>query len=193
MSKRVCFIGHREIFYPQVSQRLTNAIQAEIDTGCREFTMGTHGQFDSMALGQCKSFRDKYKDIYIEVVLTSYHKIAKKLLYTFEDEYGDKEEIYSDAPYQDVNTIMYEIEELHFKKQITESNKQMIDRCDTMICYVDKKKYRSGAKKAMNYAKRKGLKIINLYEEKDDPTYGMTKEEMKEYYNKIWEKLNNKK
>lgn len=37
----------------------------------------------------------------------------------------------------------------------------------------------------MNYAKRKGLEIINLYDEKDDPTYGMTKEE-KNYYKKLF-------
>lgn len=30
----------------------------------------------------------------------------------------------------------------------------------------------------------KGLKIINLYDEKDDPTYDMTKEEKEEYYKK---------
>ena len=47
----------------------------------------------------------------------------------------------------------------------------MIDRCDTIICYVDEKKYKSGAKTAMNYAKKQGLKIINIYDEKDNPTY----------------------
>ena len=46
----------------------------------------------------------------------------------------------------------------------------MIDGCDTLICYVDPKRYRSGAKNAMNYAKRKGLKIVNLFDEKDNPT-----------------------
>lgn len=35
----------------------------------------------------------------------------------------------------------------------------------------------------MNYAKRKGLEIINLYDEKDDPTYGMRKED---YYKKLF-------
>ena len=84
---------------------------------------------------------------------------------------------------------MFEIEDLHFKRQITESNKRMIDGCDVMICYVDTKRYRSGAKTALNYAKRKGLTIINCYDEKDEPTYGMTKEEIKEYYDKIWEKI----
>jgi len=59
------------------------------------------------------------------------------------------------------------IEDLYFKRQIIESNKQMIDTCDTLVCYVDLKKYKSGAKMAINYAKRNGLKIINLYDEKD--------------------------
>ena len=77
---------------------------------------------------------------------------------------------------------MFEIEETYFKRQITESNRKMIDICDTLICYVNKKHNHSGAKLAMNYAKRKGLKIINLYDEKDDPTYGMTEEEMEKCF-----------
>ena len=44
----------------------------------------------------------------------------------------------------------------------------------------------SGAKLSMNYAKRKGLEIINLYDEKDEPTYGMTKEEKEDYYKKLF-------
>ena len=42
----------------------------------------------------------------------------------------------------------------------------MISTCDTLICYVNKKHNPSGAKLAMNYAKRKGLRVINLYNEK---------------------------
>ena len=38
----------------------------------------------------------------------------------------------------------------------------------------------------MNYAKRKGLEIINLYDEKDEPTYVMTKEEKEDYYKKLF-------
>ena len=55
----------------------------------------------------------------------------------------------------------------HYKQRITLSNRQMIDGCDTLICYVDEHVYRSGAKTAMCYAKKKGLKIINLFREKD--------------------------
>lgn len=38
----------------------------------------------------------------------------------------------------------------------------------------------------MNYAKRKGLEIINIFDEKDDPTYGLTIEEKEEYYKKLF-------
>lgn len=41
----------------------------------------------------------------------------------------------------------------------------------------------------MNYAKRKGLKIINLYKETDEPTYGMTEEQKREYYNNLDKQL----
>lgn len=41
----------------------------------------------------------------------------------------------------------------------------------------------------MNYAKRKGLEIINIYDEKDEPTHSMTKEERKEYYNNLYKKI----
>ena len=52
----------------------------------------------------------------------------------------------------------------------------MIDTCDALICYVDEKAYRSGAKTAMRYAKRKGLRIINLYDEKDKLFYATDEE-----------------
>ena len=178
--KKVCFIGHRQIFDRSVREKLKTAIENEIKNGCKFFTMGTHGEFDELALSVCRELRKIYKDIEIEVVITSLKSIEKRLLY--DDEFGKEYEI----PYNDVSTTMYPIEETHFKKQITESNHQMIDTCDTLICYVNKKHNPSGAKHAMNYAKRKGLKIINLYNEQDEPTYGMAKEQRGKYYKNLF-------
>lgn len=59
--------------------------------------------------------------------------------------------------------VLYEIEEVHYKRRITLSNQKMIDECDTLICYVDESAYQSGAKTAMRYAQKKGLRIVNLY------------------------------
>lgn len=182
MLKRVCFVGHRNIGYGPIKERLENAIKQEIENGCRFFTMGTHGEFDSIVLGICKQLRNTFKDIEIEVVLTSLQTIKQQVV---EDEF-DKE-IY--VPYSDVKTIMYEIEEEHYKRQITISNRKMIDTCDTIICYVDKNKSPSGAKTAMNYAKKKGLTIVNLYHEEDNPTFGMTKELKGEYWENMFKKI----
>lgn len=44
-------------------------------------------------------------------------------------------------------------------------NKFMVASCDTLICYVDTNFYswQSCSKRVMNYAKRRGVNIINLH------------------------------
>lgn len=146
---KTAFIGHRQIFADNVGERLTDAILSEVKNGCREFTMGTHGDFDTLALDACRRLRRTYPEIRIEAVITSLNTIKK------ED---------ASSPYADVNTVMFEIENAYYKRQIILSNRRMIDSCDTLICYVDAAAYRSGAKAALRYAQRRGLKIVNLYE-----------------------------
>jgi len=161
---KTAFIGHRRIFAEDIYERLICTIQSEIENGSTCFTMGTHGEFDSLALSACKELRKKF-EIEIEVVLTSLHILEKKNKQDF-------------VPYSDVKTVFYEIENAHFKQQITLSNRLMMDTCDTLICYVNEKEKKSGAKTAMRYAKKQGLKIINLYREEDSPFYSMTKEQI---------------
>lgn len=172
---RTVFIGHRKVLAKDIEARLVTAIQTEIERGSTAFTMGTHGEFDKLALSACRSMRNRYPDIEIEVVITSLNSIKK-----------DSE--LDSGPFDDVKTVMFDIEEIHYKRQITLSNRKMIDACDTLICYVDESAYRSGAKAAMRYAKKKGLTIINLYREEDQPFYGMTKEQIDEYWRNIFTK-----
>ena len=186
MSMKVCFIGHRRIGFGDIRKKLREIVKKKIKDGCKYFTMGTHGKFDEMALSVCKELRKDYLDIKIVVVITSLQKIKKKLIYN--DEWGQE---YFE-PYKDVETVMYDIEETHYKRQIIESNHQMIDDCDCLIAYVNKKNTYSGAKYAYQYAKKQNKDIINLYDEKDEPTYGMTEEQKKEYYKKIWGSIKKK-
>ena len=120
---RTAFIGHRKVFAKDIAERLAAAIRNEIEGGCRVFTMGTHGEFDVLALSVCRSLRTHY-DLEIEVVITSLNTIKK----------GSES---AAAPYADVKTVMFEIEDTHFKRRITLSNLRMIDGCDTLICYVN--------------------------------------------------------
>jgi len=173
---KTAFIGHRQVLAKNVYEKLVETIEAQIQNSCKSFTMGTHGEFDRLALSACKNLRRQYKDIEIEVVVTSLHTIEKQ----------DELDI---PPYSDVKTVMYEIEDTYFKRQISLSNRMMIDTCDTLICYVDRNAYRSGAKTAMRYAEKRGLKIINLYREENQPFYDMTKEEIDAYLKTEFEKF----
>lgn len=157
MHNKVCFIGHRNI-YENIREKLKETVENEIKNGCKFFTMGTHGEFDKMALSVCRELRETYKDIKIEVVITSFKTIEP--IIDHDDIFGDEKY----TPYEDVETIMYNIEEEHYKRQIIASNKQMIDTCDTLICYVNKKKTYGGAIIAYKYAHNKRLRIINLHQ-----------------------------
>jgi len=123
--------------------------------------MGTHGDFDKLALSVCRQLKEKYKDITIQVIITSLHQIySSKVDVAFENKELN--------PYIDVETIMYDIENEHFKRKIIVSNKHMIENSDTLICYVNPQKSLSGAKIIMKFAEKKGLEILNLYNEEDD-------------------------
>lgn len=158
---KTTFIGHRRL-YIDVSERLDDALLSAADGGCREFVVGTHGEFDRLVLSRLRALRERRPDILIEAVLTSLHTIDAARTF---------------VPYSDVRTVMYDIEDVHYKRRITESNKQMIDDCQTLICYVDETR-RGGATAALDYARRKGLTIINLRRNDDDPFFGMTNEEI---------------
>lgn len=173
---KTTFIGHRQVYAKNIYTTLIKTIEEQIQNGCRCFSMGMHGEFDRLALSACRFLRHQYKNIEIEVVITGLHIIEKQ----DESNY---------TSYDDVNTVMYEIEDAHFKNRITLSNRMMIDNCDTLICYVDTNAYKSGAKNAMLYARKRGLNIINLYCEEYRPFYGMTKEEILSHINSNFEKL----
>lgn len=165
---RTAFIGHREVFGKGVYENLSAEIVNQINRGCKIFTMGVHGEFDRLALAACRCLRSKYPDIRIEVVITSLNTIGRERVWL-----------------SDVSTVMFDIEEVYFKRKISISNRKMIDGCNSLICYVNEKAYHSGAKAAMRYAMSKGLEIVNLYHAEDQPFYGMTKEQIEEYFKKL--------
>lgn len=171
---KTCFVGHRKIFVENIRERIEDAMLVEMADGCTSFVMGTHGDFDGWALAACRHLRRKFNlDIDVEVAITNLNILKKS-----NDEYRDN-------PYDDVKTVVFDVEEEHYKRQIILSNRKMIDECDTLICYVDEKEYRSGAKTAMRYAQSRGLKIVNLYNEQDHPIYGMSQKKIDELCNTI--------
>lgn len=72
---------------------------------------------------------------------------------------------------KEVEVLYLNTEETFYLNKIKERNRQMVDGADLIICYVDFSKRRSGAKTAVNYAKRKGKAVINLFKEKRNKIY----------------------
>ena len=147
MDKKVCFIGHRNIG-KIIYYKLKAEIEKLIKNGCKYFMMGTHGEFDQIALSCCKELKETYNDITIEIVLTNLNILKNELF----------------CPnYEDIKTVYYDIEEVYYKRRILTSNYKMVQNCDILICYVDNRINWSGAKKIYNYAVKNKKKIINLF------------------------------
>lgn len=146
--RKTAFIGHRQIFQNNLEEKLRLAIEQQIQSGCIHFIVGSHGEFDRIALSACRTLREKYPEIIIEVVITSLCAV---------NAHDSKQK------YDDISTVIYEIEDVYYKRRITLSNQKMIDECDTLICYVNEKACQSGAKTALRYAQRKGVQVLNLW------------------------------
>ncbi len=151
MNNKIAFIGHRYVFDKSIKSKLYYEVKRQIENGCTNFTMGMHGEFDKLALDICRDLKKIYNEIKIEVVITSLYQVNHFI--EFE---GNKN-------FNDITTVMYDIEEEHFKRKIVSSNMQMINGCDTLICYVDTFRNYGGAIIAYKYAKKKGLDIVNLF------------------------------
>lgn len=147
MSHKVCFIGHRQFLPPWLAEQLKRTVEETIKNGCQYFTMGTHGDFDRLALAVCRQLKSQYPTLKIEVILTNPPPPTDSIM----------------QPNQDIETIMYEIETLHPKQRIWFSNQKMVENCDTLICYADNNWHlTSGTHKVVKYALKRGLQIINL-------------------------------
>ena len=172
----ISLFGHRDLCCKNIKERLTKVLQKQIEQCSNiSFLIGSHGDFDNLALFCCRELKKSYPQIKITIVFTNLNILTKH-----------KNRLYSTLDlYKDVQTMLYDIENVHFKNQIIVSNKKMVDDSNLIICYVNMNKHKSGAKRAILYAIKQSKPVINLYSEQDEPTYGMTKEEIEKFYKKL--------
>lgn len=173
--ERIAFIGHKDVDSAKIKNRLKSIVEKEIQNNVCYFIMGTHGNFDKLALSVCRELKQKYKNIQIDIVLNSLHQISKGNSYNLN--------IYSD-----VNTLLFDTENVYFKRKIIADNMKMIELSTKLICYVDETNSRSNSKKIMNYAKKLNKDVINIFEKCDDIFFNLTKEEKKLYFEKFLKK-----
>lgn len=187
MSKKCCFIGHRNVqATEELIKRIDDCLQSLIDDGVRIFLFGSKSKFDTLCHERVTEMRKRYPDI-------------KRIAYTCKSEYAVKrkekdelERIAKRVTKREIRLKDYDGEkqskrlERAGKASYVERNEDMINESEYCVFFYDpvylppKRKERKGGSEyqpssgtalAYEYAdKRKksggNLQIINLAEEK---------------------------
>ena len=70
-SIKTCFIGHHDICIENVKKKLKAKIVEQIKSGCVEFFVGNHGDFDNLVINTLLLLKSLYSHIQINLILTS--------------------------------------------------------------------------------------------------------------------------
>ena len=148
----VAFFGHRYIDNPfKVEERLEEQIHKLLaEHEYVDFLVGRNGDFDRYASSSVLRARKRYRDDNSSLVLVLPYAMA---------EYLNNEENFHDY-YTDVE-ISYAASKAHPKSAIQIRNREMVDRADLIICYIEHEK--GGAWQAVEYAMKQGKTVINLF------------------------------
>lgn len=149
----VSFFGHREVEEPsEIEKRLDKLLHLIINREeYVEFLVGREGEFDLLVSSAIKRAVRKYGYGNTRFIL---------VLPYMKTEYRDNEQSYLE--YYDEVEICAESAHSHYKSAIQVRNRNMVDRSDLIICCIRQKI--GGAYKTIQYAERKGKKIVNIAE-----------------------------
>ena len=109
-----------------------------------EIYIGRNGEFDLYAASVVKRVQRLLSDNNSELICVLPY-VNKSIEY-LEDYYD--------------SVRVFEMENLHPKRMISERNRRMVEMCELVICYVNKTS--GGAYQAMRYARKLNKEIINL-------------------------------
>ena len=153
----VAFFGHRYIDNPlKVEELLEEQIRKLInEKEYVDFVVGRNGEFDQCVSSTVLRVRKNVRDDNSALVLVLPYVTA---------EYLNNEEYFHDY-YTDVE-ISYEASKSHPKSAIQIRNREMVDRADLIICYVEEK--RGGAWQTIQYAITQEKIVINLAQDEED-------------------------
>lgn len=144
--KIICtFFGHRDVdakIYDEIKEKIETLI---INNQVNEFLIGSNGGFDSICKRAVLELKDKYNDIKLILVLA----------------YMPNEKTVID---NDFDSSIYPegLELVPQRFAIVHRNRWMVNQSDYVICSVNRSY--GGAYTALNYAKTKDKKIINIFD-----------------------------
>ena len=145
-NKIVAFAGHRYEWQSiGVEEKLLQVLEDLINKGYTVFYDGDYGAFDNKCRNAILKLKNKYPHIKLVLILTYYHHNKEKCpIPSYYDE-----------------TILPELEDLHYKQKITKRNEWIIDNCDILVCHIQET-YKSGAYNTVKYALKHNTPIIYI-------------------------------
>ena len=152
----VAFFGHRYVDnIIKVENLLEEQIQRLIDENeYVDFLVGRNGDFDQCVSSSVLRVRKNHRDDNSSLVLVLPYPTA---------EYLNNENYFHDY-YTDIE-ISYAASIAHPKSAIQIRNREMVDRADLIICYIEHEK--GGAWQTVEYAIKQGKTVINLANENE--------------------------
>ena len=137
--------GHREI-YKDITNEMYQAVTAAIELGCEEFLCGGYGAFDRQFAACVYRAKQKFphKNIKLSLVLPYLKQLPQ-----------GENSIYDELVFPE------QIENTYPKGAIKKRNRWMVEHSDMVICYITN--CFGGAYEAVKYARRRGVRICNLY------------------------------
>lgn len=152
--KRVCtFAGHRDIC---ATEKLISNLKEHIEIlitkeNVSEFLVGNYGGFDHISAKTVHELQKLYPHIKLILVIPYLTKVITEYKEQFYEKYDSI--VLADIPSSTPKNL-----------RIIKSNQYMVDKSDFLICFINHS--RGGASQTLNYAKKKGIKVINIAEVK---------------------------
>lgn len=147
----VGFIGHSVLNNPA---RVIELLEKEVVKIIREkemtdFLVGRNGEFDLCVASTIVGIKKNYRDDNNSLILVLPYSIAE-----YTKNYDQFHNYYDDVE------ISYKASVSHPKSAIRIRNREIVDRADMIICYIE---HESGnAWQTVKYAKQKNKPVINL-------------------------------
>lgn len=154
----VAFIGHRNT--PETDElkaELKSVIEELIKIGAKTFLFGSNSTFNAISHAVVTELKSAYPDIQRIYVRAQYEHVDDVYLSQLMDKFEDT---YFPPTVRNAGYRSY-----------VKRNQEMIDRCDYLIAYYNegyepsgkRGSGRSGTKIAVDYARSKKKKIVNLF------------------------------
>lgn len=150
----VSFFGHRDFYaHHKCEIKLESILRELVNTKeYVDFLVGRNGEFDTFVSSVIRRTKKDVWDANSSLVLVLPYPTA---------EYTDNQQYFEE--YYDEIEISEKASLSHFKSAMQVRNKEMVDRSDLVICYVEHN--RGGAYQTIEYARKQNKRIINLAED----------------------------